>query len=423
MAKVLLVKPLFPYPPTQGTRRVSLALLEDLATEHEVVYLCQRENEAEAGHIGKIEALGARVIAPLMPNHRSPAHKVCYKVQNLLQSRCTGVPALCYYWSNRVLRAGLHRLMDEFRPDLTILENWETFRLRDAVTIGIPALLAHDAAFQILERAAQAAEGTPRHAALADTARRYKELEVAAWARFPNILCLTQDDEATIRRELAAYRGPVAGLSEAGAGVPLIQHLEVPVPGELFDAPRPPRPGWRIGFMGSFRADFNQDALAFILEEIWPRVRQREPRSELHIAGNGYEGDLKSRATAAGARWLGYVDELAGYFAGIDLLIVPLRFGGGVRIRILEALAAAVPVVATRVAVAGLPLEGGTHLAVADGADAFAEEIIGLLADANRARGLGEAGRAWCFDRHSPAVLRPRRLATIRRILEEGGAR
>lgn len=433
MAKVVLVKPLFPYPPTQGTRRVSLALLEDLASEHEVVYLCQRESVAEAEHIGRIEALGARVLAPLMPNHRSLAHKVCYKVQNLVQSRRTGVPALCYYWSNRALRAGLRELMDRFRPDLTILENWETYRLRDSITRGIPALLAHDAAFQIRERAARAAEGTPRHAALAAAARRYKALEVAAWARFPNILCLTQDDEATIRTELAAHRRQAARESAPGRAArgapgsasprePRVQHLEVPVPGELFAAGRPAKPGLRVGFMGSFRADFNQDALAFILEEIWPRVKQAQPRAELHIAGNGYDGALKSRAVEAGARWLGFVENLADYFAGLDLLIVPLRFGGGVRIRILEALAAAVPVVATPVAVAGLPLEAGVHVAVADGGDALARAITALLAEPERARALGQAGRDWCFDRHSPGVLRPRRLATVRRILEEGGA-
>ncbi len=407
MGKIVLVKPLFPYPPTQGTRRVSLAFLEDLANEHEVVYLCQRESREEAAHIDRIEALGARVLAPLMPNHESLAHKVCYKIRNLAQSRCTGVPSLCYYWSNHALRDGLRMLMTDFRPDLTILENWETYRLRDSITTGRAALLAHDAAFQILERAAQAAVGSSQHAHRAALARRYKQLELAAWRRFPAILCLTRDDEDTIRRELAA-----------GGHAPLVQHLEVPVPAELFSAGRPTTPGLRVGFMGSFRADFNQDALGFLMSEIWPRVRQQTPQAELLIAGNGYEGELKQRAIRGGARWLGFVEDLADYFAGLDLLLVPLRFGGGVRIRILEALAAALPVVATSIAVAGLPLMHGQQLWIADGADCFAGEISSLLADPERARALGATGRAWCHDRHSPEVLRPRRLAAVRRILE-----
>ena len=80
MARILLVKPSFPYPPNQGTRRVSLALLRDLATAHDVVYLCQRESRAEAASIPQINALGARVVAPLMPNRRSPFHRAAWAI-------------------------------------------------------------------------------------------------------------------------------------------------------------------------------------------------------------------------------------------------------------------------------------------------------------------------------------------------------
>ncbi len=405
MARILLVKPLFPYPPHQGTRRVSLAFLADLAGEHEVTYLCQRETRAEAADIPKIEQLGVRVIAPLMPNHRSPVHKLAHKIRNLARSRSSGIPALCYYWSNRVLRGELERLMRDWKPDLTILENWETFRLRDAITTGRAALLAHDAAFQIREREAEA---SAPNASLAAAARKYKELEVGAWSRFPAILCLTGDDEAVIKTELAA----------AGASA-LVQHLPVPVSGELFKAGRPSRPGKRVGFMGSFRADFNLDALSYITDEIWPRVRKEMPDAQLLIAGNGYEGELKARAQAVGGQWLGFVDDLAQYFADLDLLMVPLRFGGGVRIRILEALAAGLPTLATPIAVAGLPLESGKHVCVAPDADGIAREIQGLLADPERARVLGETGRDWCRAQHSPEVLRPKRLAAVARILDE----
>lgn len=405
MARILLVKPLFPYPPHQGTRRVSLALLEDLAGEHEVTYLCQRETRGEATDIPKIEQLGVRVIAPLMPNHRSPVHKLAYKIHNIARSRSSGVPALCYYWSNRVLRGELERLMRDWKPDLTILENWETFRLRDCITTGRAALLAHDAAFQIREREAAAGAGA---ASLEAVARKYKKLEVDAWSRFPAILCLTGDDEAVIKAELTAV----------GASA-LVQHLPVPVSGELFEAGRPAQPGKRVGFMGSFRADFNLDALCYITDEIWPRVRLAVPEAQLLIAGNGYEGELKARAHAAGGTWLGFVDDLAAYFASLDLLMVPLRFGGGVRIRILEALAAGLPTLATPIAVAGLPLESGKQVCVADDAEGIAREISGLLADPERARVLGDTGRAWCRAHHSPEVLRPTRLTAIRRILDE----
>jgi glycosyltransferase involved in cell wall biosynthesis len=410
MARIVVVKPLFPYPPNQGTRRVSLALLADLATAHEVVYLCQRDSRAEAELIPQVEKLGVRVVAPLMPNHISSAHKLAYKFKNRIASRITGVPELSLYWSNRALRANLERLCREVRPELTILENWETYPLRRSITGGRAALLAHDAAFRILERAVAAAPDDAERARREARLRALKRLEVEAWKLFDGILTLTEADRETIIAELAQ-----AGVLRERQ--PVVEHLQVPVPAEFFGFARPEQAGLRVGFIGTFRADFNRDALGFVLDEIWPRILARTPGAKLRIAGDSYAGPLKARAQSMGARWLGFVDDLGSYFASIDVLLVPLRFGGGVRIRILEALAAGVPVVATPVAVAGLACEPGTHVRVAPDAEGLAGEVARLLAAPAEARALGERGRAWCAGHHGPEVLRGPRLAAVARML------
>jgi glycosyltransferase involved in cell wall biosynthesis len=322
----------------------------------------------------------------------------------------TRTPEICFYWQNRVLRAHLEHLTEEFQPELTILENWETRGLRRSIRVGTAALLAHDAAFQIRERAAGAAASGADRARLTAEARRYKELEVAAWRSFDAVFCLTDDDRLTIERELAS--------SAPGGGAPPVRHLPVPVPGELFDAERPAAPTYKVGFMGSFRADFNRDALSYLLGEIWPAIARHAPQARLVLAGNGYEGPLKRAALAQGVEWKGFVQNLASFFAAIDLLLVPLRFGGGVRIRILEALAAGVPVLASPIAVAGLGAEDGRHLAIARGPEETAAVTARLLSQPQEAGALGSGGREWCRERHSPQVLRPVRLAAVRGILE-----
>lgn len=412
MARILVVKHLFPYPPSQGTRRVSLALLKDLATEHEVVYLCQLEEPHEATLIPVVERLGVRVVAPLMPNHLSVVHKALYKLQNRTQSLLRGIPEVCFYWSNRALRSNLERLQTEFQPDLTILENWETYRLRRSIRTGIAVLLAHDAAFQLLERAANAAEDHQEKARLTRRLVRRKRLETRAWALFDAILTLTDDDRTTIERELAS--GPLPGR----ATPPPVRHLPVPVPEELFTYGRPPTSGKRIGFFGTFRADFNRDALTYLLREIWPEIRRKVPKAELVIAGNGYGGPLKEEARQRGARWLGFVEDLRVFFEAIDLLLIPLRFAAGVRIRILEALAASVPTVATPVSVTGLGIEDAAHFLEATNPEDIAERAEWILAHPAEAADLGKRGRAWCASHHGPDRLRPKRLDVIRDILE-----
>jgi glycosyltransferase involved in cell wall biosynthesis len=428
VARILVVKAAFPWPPSQGTRRVSLALLRDLATVHEVVYLTQLDHRGERALIPQVERLGVRVVAPLMPNHLSPLHRAFYKAKNRLIARLTGAHELSLYWSNATLRGRLARLCRQFRPDLTILESWETHPLRRSIRTGRAALLAHDAAFRILERAVEAADDPAERERREATLRRLKRQEIAAWSKFDAILTLTEDDRDTVLSELTRVQaetiGAGAGTARMSAGarrgaarLPLVRHLPVPVPEELFELRRPAAPGLRVGFLGTFRADFNRDALQFLLREIWPALRARVPGASLAIAGNGYGGPLVDETRAAGARWLGFVADLGVFFGETDLLLVPLRYGGGVRIRILEALAAGLPVLATPIAAAGLGVEDGRHLALAEGADAIATSAARLLARPEEAAEMGARGRAWCAARHGADVLRSKRLVVIDEVL------
>ncbi len=189
---------------------------------------------------------------------------------------------------------------------------------------------------------------------------------------------------------------------------------------ELFGIGRPEQPGLRVGYLGTFRADFNRDALEYVLGEIWPLILARAPGAELRIAGGDCPAPSIARARELGARCLGFVDDLGSYFASIDVLLVPLRFGGGVRIRILEALAAGLPVVATPVAVAGLACAPDEHVRVAPDAEGLAGEVARLLAAPAEARALGERGRAWCAAHHGLDVLRAARLAAVAKMLGKG---
>jgi glycosyltransferase involved in cell wall biosynthesis len=90
---------------------------------------------------------------------------------------------------------------------------------------------------------------------------------------------------------------------------------------------------------------------------------------------------------------VGRVDDVPATLAAAATIVVPLRVGGGTRLKILEALAAARPVVTTTIGAEGLPVEHGRHLLVADAPDEFARAVLAVLADAGLASRLGEDGR------------------------------
>jgi glycosyltransferase involved in cell wall biosynthesis len=162
----------------------------------------------------------------------------------------------------------------------------------------------------------------------------------------------------------------------------------------------------RAIFVASFNYQPNRNGLRFLLEEVFPRVWAELPDARLTLVGAGL-GELPSADPRVEA--LGFVDDLASAYAGARCAVVPLLQGGGTPLKLIEALAHGLPTIATTRAAAGLELRDGEHCLLADGGDAFAKALIGVLRDG--APELGRRGRELARERYSiealGALLRP----------------
>jgi polysaccharide biosynthesis protein PslH len=150
----------------------------------------------------------------------------------------------------------------------------------------------------------------------------------------------------------------------------------------------------RVLFLGSLDYSANVDAVEYLVREILPRLRSAGV--ETVIAGSNPPAALTRLAAASRApvSVAGFVEDTEPSFASARMLAVPLRMGGGTRIKILEALARGTPVVSTTVGCAGLDLEDGKELLVADDPAAFAAAVDRLLEDDGLCVRLAQAGRA-----------------------------
>lgn len=157
--------------------------------------------------------------------------------------------------------------------------------------------------------------------------------------------------------------------------------------------------------LGSMTHRPNQDGVAWLLDEVWPRVRSARPGARLLLGGRGAPRALARRAEAAGAPIRTDVADAKAFLASGTVLAVPLLAGGGMRVKLLEGLALRRAVVSTSVGAEGVGAVSGRDLLLADGAEAFAEALLTLLADPERARRLGESGRALVEARYDATVL------------------
>lgn len=133
----------------------------------------------------------------------------------------------------------------------------------------------------------------------------------------------------------------------------------------------------------------NREAAGFLVGEVMPRVWAQDPSVDLWIGGRGFDppAGLDPRV-----RFLGFVDDLEALYAQAACAVVPLLTGGGSPLKFVEALAHALPVVATPRAAAGLDVAAGEHYLEGDGADGFAAALLAALAPA--AAEIGRRGRA-----------------------------
>jgi glycosyltransferase involved in cell wall biosynthesis len=240
-------------------------------------------------------------------------------------------------------------------------------------------------------------EYDPGAAAAADLAaserglrRAARVADAAAWRRYGRRTAVHADAVVTFTEEDAARVGPLGRtrVVRIAPGIALPREPADPVGAD------PPR----VLFIGSFIHPPNVDAAVRLAQSIFPALRARVPSARLEIVGDAPPPVVRRLAGEA-VEVTGYVPDTRPYLEAAAVVAAPLRLGGGMRLKVLEALAAGKAVVATPRAIAGLDLEPGTHVIVAERDAEFAQALAELLENPALRSTIGGAAREWAGDR------------------------
>jgi sugar transferase (PEP-CTERM/EpsH1 system associated) len=200
--------------------------------------------------------------------------------------------------------------------------------------------------------------------------------------RFDLVLAVSDADRQTLQRLYAGrLKAPVFTLA---TGVDT-----------TFFAPRPAaevRPRHLV-FTGSMDWIPNEDAMKHFCHDILPLIRAEEPDVTVSIVGRAPTPAVQRLADLPGVEVTGGVDDVRGHIARAAVYIVPIRIGGGTRLKIFEAMGMAKAVVSTTVGAEGLPVTDGRDVAIADEPDRFARSVVRLLRDPARRVQLERAAR------------------------------
>ncbi len=175
-----------------------------------------------------------------------------------------------------------------------------------------------------------------------------------------------------------------------------------------------------VVFQGKMDYGPNADAASWLATEIAPRLRQRRPGTRIRLVGDP-DGVVAALDDPTRVTVVGVVDAIEDELAGADVVAVPLRYGSGTRLKILEAFAHRIPVVATTLGVEGLGATAGEHLLVADEADAFADAVASLFEDGDRRRALADAAQGFYLEHFESTLVRDRVHALVDETTRAGG--
>ncbi len=243
-------------------------------------------------------------------------------------------------------------------------------------------LFTHNVETEIYERHARVAGGLWR-LLWRDQARKMARFEAALARRYDALIAVSARDAATLRGRFGAVSTPtiVTGVD--------LDFFAYSAP------PNPDRPGNRIVFTGVMDSPANIDGVEFLIRDIWPLVLATRPDAHAVIVGRNPPAGLLALAHAQAPQMTltGFVDDIRPYLSAADISVIPLRVGGGTRIKAFESMAVGRPVVSTAIGIEGLDLTPDVNFLAADTPSDFAAAIVRLLNDANLRQALASAGR------------------------------
>jgi glycosyltransferase involved in cell wall biosynthesis len=272
--------------------------------------------------------------------------------------------------------------------------------------------------FRIWEQLAARETNVVRRTVLRSIARGLRRYEIRHINTCDAIVPITDDDGRDFRalgctRPIYVLPGGVdldlgEPAGEAAGATPFIARIDLGVERSRV-----------VGFLGSLDYRPNQEAALWIAEELRPRLSV--DMAEIHVGGSNAPAWLQARLRSANVTFVGEVADSAAFIRSMRVMIAPLFAGGGMRIKILEAMAHGKAVVATTVGAAGIDVRHGQNILLADEPDAFASAVSELLRDPSRARSIGDAGRRLVESRYTTDALARGLLAFYEELSQSRG--
>jgi sugar transferase (PEP-CTERM/EpsH1 system associated) len=293
----------------------------------------------------------------------------------------TPLPVLNY--TSREMTSALTSLLDENQFDIVQIESVHLINylppLRAVRSQPLIVCDWHNIESELMQQYAQREQNIFRRAYARRTARLLRVYENRALQEFDAHICVSERD--------------CEQLSQLNPGAK-VQVIENGVDTNYYSYSAGNLSRHRILFVGSMDYHANIDGAVHFARDVWPQVHARHPQLVFTIVGKDPGPEVRKLETIEGIEVTGTVDDVRPFYGEAVASVVPLRVGGGSRLKILEAMAAGVPVISTRLGGEGLEVQNGENVLIADNISELVTAIVNVLENDSQRQHLINAGRA-----------------------------
>ena len=374
--RILFVTNNLPYPPTDGWKMRVWALIRHLRARHQVTVASFMRTTEDPGAVTALRAHCEAVhVIPREPR---------YSPWKLLQGAAGPLPFSIVNFADPRMRTLVNDLFARGSFDVIQAESLHMAQY----CLGAAAMTVldlHNIESMLMKRYAAQARHPLKRVYAELTWRKLLRYERRIYGAFDQCLTCSEED-----RRLALVESPAARVAVIPNGVEVAEYL----PDESGARPD------RLVFVGRMDYHANVDGAEWLCRDILPRVRAYRPDVRLTIVGAHPTRRVQRLAQPGVVEVTGFVEDVRPYLREAAVVVIPLRVGGGTRLKLLEAMAGGKAVVSTTVGAEGIEVTHGRDILLADRPDDFSMRILALMTDAALRRRIATAARELAGSRY-----------------------
>lgn len=371
--RVLLLTQVLPFPPDSGPKIKTWNLLKFLASHHEVTLVSFVRGDQRAD----VERL--RPFCKTI--HTLPIRRDALSdVQALLRSLVTRQPWMMLRDDRTAMRKLINQIASETQFDIAHADQLNMAQYAQRLSNSHKVIDAHNALWLLYKRLAATMKAGPKKWLLERDWRLLKQYEGNICREFDAVLAVSDEDKLALQEACECPKEIIV--------IPIAIDTQ-----ELKPIDRQSNAN-HILHVGTMYWPPNIDGIEWFVDKVYPLIYAQKPEVVFDLVGaRPPQSLLELNKQDRGINVTGYVKDLSPYMQHAGVFIVPLRAGGGMRVKILEALAQSLPVVTTSIGCEGILVESSKHLLIADSPEQFSQAVLKILCDRTFADELGFHGR------------------------------